>query len=334
MDDRPLVFATLQPNDPVEGVACALRAERKRTRNGAPYLEFQLADRQRRTIRAVKWDVAEDEHVTCPTLVRVAGVVGEYQGQLQLRIARCAVRDGDVAPYLPGPYRDTGTDELWEIIGAITEPALADLVARAVRTYPAFLTAPASVMYHGAYRGGLLEHSVNVARICQAAAAIYGDAVDRDLLVAAALLHDLGKAGVAAEGAADQALREERLIGHVLRGSRMVEELLGQEPALDRERQMHLLHLIASHHGEPEWGAAVRPTTIEALILHHADQLDASVTGARDSLRATSAGEEWVWFAMRKSWLRCPAATGAERRASSPEPVADLTGYDDVPFLR
>src|SRR5690606_31058206 len=135
--------------------------------------------------------------------------------------------------------------------------------------------------------------------------------------------------------APDQVHPDARLLGHVVRGIRMVEQLLSTADDIDEERRAGLLHLIASHHGQPEWGAAVRPATIEAWILHYADQLDASVTGARDVLRAASPNEAWVWFPMRESRLRVPPTNGASDPDGQDEPDTALSYLDDsedVPF--
>ncbi|MBX5443948.1 HD domain-containing protein [Sphaerobacter sp.] len=335
MQHHALDFATLVVGQVVEGIALAFRVERRHKRGGEPFLEFRLRDKQLREVRAVKWDVVDGEEYTCPTLLYVAATVKEYQGKRELHVTECEVCNGDIAPYLPGPYRNDNLAEFWDLVDTLRDRSLTALLERAVETFSDFLTSPASAKYHGAYREGLLEHSVNVARICDAAASLYAGAVDRDLLIAGALLHDIGKAGLHPVHAPDQVHPDERLFGHVLRGVRMVEDLLAMADDIDDERQAGLLHLIASHHGQPEWGAAVRPATIEAWILHHADQLDACVTGARDLLRAANPDDGWVWFPMRESLLRVPA-TNASSHPDGPERwdpfLNSRDDPEDVPF--
>lgn len=330
MQHYALDFATLEVEQVVTGIAFVVRAERKRTKYGDPYLEFRLRDRQHRELRAVKWGIEDGEGYACPGLLRVVAEVNEYRGTRQLIVKECAEHDGDIAPYLPGPYRDDNLTMFWDLVASIRDPGLAALVERAAETFPEYLTSPASAKYHGAYRRGLLEHSINVARICDTAASLYRDTVDRDQLVAGALLHDIGKAGLHPVHAPDQVHQDERLLGHVVRGIRMVEHLLSMADDIDDERRTGLLHLIASHHGKQEWGAAVAPATIEAWILHYADQMDASVTGARDVLRAANPREEWVWFPMRESRLRVPAGNGMPRSDGRDEPERTLRYLDDV----
>lgn len=335
MQHYALDFATLVVGQVVEGIALAFRVERRHKKSGEPFLEFGLRDLERREVRAVKWDVVDGEEYSCPRLLYLTATVREYQGKRELHVTECAEHDGDITPYLPGPYRDDNRAVFYALADSIRDPGLTALVKRAVNTFPGFLTSPASAKYHGAYREGLLEHSVNVARICDTAASLYNGAVDRDLLIAGALLHDIGKVGLHPVDAPDQVHPDARLLGHVVRGIRMVEQLLSTADDIDEERRAGLLHLIASHHGQPEWGAAVRPATIEAWILHYADQLDASVTGARDVLRAASPNEAWVWFPMRESRLRVPVTNGASDPDGRDEPDTALSYLDDsedVPF--
>ncbi|MRR12664.1 HD domain-containing protein, partial [bacterium] len=142
-----------------------------------------------------------------------------------------------------------------------------------------FKSCPAAQSYHHAYLGGLLEHTVSVASLCRHLAGLYPHA-DHDVLLTAALLHDIGKVDELEYITDIRYTDEGRMIGHLLLGERRVRravDALGEKGAPDLA--MRLSHVLLSHHGELEWGSPKRPCMLEALILHHADNLDAKTAG-------------------------------------------------------
>jgi len=149
---------------------------------------------------------------------------------------------------------------------------------------------PAGQSLHHAYLGGLLEHTVSVTLLCRHVAAA-NDAVDGDLLVTAALLHDVGKVR---EFVWDTVIRysdEGRLVGHVVLGEQMVREAAASS-GLPGEIGLALSHALLSHHGELEWGSPKRPCTLEGLALHHADNMDAKLAAFSVAITATISGEQ------------------------------------------
>ncbi len=142
-----------------------------------------------------------------------------------------------------------------------------------------FVLAPGHVSSHHAYLGGLLEHTLSVATLCQHVA-VQHSRLDSDLLVTAALLHDIGKVE---EICCEERIRTSRrgeLLGHILIGERMIERKIAALPrGFPREKELKLIHAVISHHGELEWGAPKRPLNAESLVLHHVDNLDARVKG-------------------------------------------------------
>ncbi len=324
MEERPIRIADLREGDVVAGVLCAAQASTRRTRHGKPYIDFTLRDAAGRVIGGKKWSVEPGEPCACPTLIYVEGKVESFSETLQIRIDTYRPLPGDVADFLPGPHRPRAAlaAKARDLIASVQDPALYMLLQRALDETPGFWHAPASATYHGAYPGGLLEHSVNVALLCDATCALYGARVDRDLLIAAALVHDLGKVGLYLDPAPEP-VSEERLLGHVLRGLLWVERL-AEEVDLDPDRRDHLLHLLASHHGRREWGAAVAPATLEAIVLHQADHLESRVTGYLDVVRAAGPGEAWVYSKMHEGWLRVGNGTALATRAPD-------DGYEDSP---
>lgn len=332
MDELLLDFASLAKGRRVAGIAYALRIERRVARNDKPYFDFQLRDHRHRVVTGRKWDIVPDESYACPGLIYVEGEATEYRGDLQLRIRRCEERDGDDSPFVPRPYRPLATlaADLDRLLMSIEDPALAAIFDR----WPTFSrqlgNAAASMRYHGAYPGGLLEHTVNVAKICDRAAGIYAGVVDRDLLLTGALLHDVGKIDAYDPSGSTGRTDDELLLGHIVRGVLLVRELTEGIPGLSPKRRQALLHLIASHHGQKEWGAATEPASIEAFILHYADQTDATVTGLRDAARDAVSSDRWVFFPMRKTHVIRPDTGSPDQHAEADGAWEDE--FSEVPF--
>jgi 3'-5' exoribonuclease len=267
-------------------------------RTGDPYLVLDFGDRAGR-LGGVMFR-PDDAALEAPsgTVVRVSGVVTSYRGVRRLEVrAMEATSDYDRDDLVAGPVRDTcvllGCFEY--LRGEIGEPSLRVLVERVLSepgTMERFVEAPASTTRHHAYRGGLLEHTVAVATTCQHVAQVY-ERVDADLLLAAALLHDVGKIDELAFDTYARYTDQGRLVGHVVLGERRVaraaESLVGM---LADEVRLKLSHAILSHHGELEWGAPKRPSTLEALLLHHVDNLDAKLAGFSEAARHASAVDE------------------------------------------
>src|SRR5690606_9538374 len=163
--------------------------------------------------------------------------------------------------------------ELAALIASVRDPGLGTLLRRMLDRRSeigrAFRHAPAAKRNHHAYLGGLLEHTLSVATACDLLARHYGPSIDRDLLVAGALLHDVGKVREIVAGTGFTFSDEGRLLGHILLGLGMVEAEAVAVPELPAERRLLLLHLIASHQGRYEWQSPRRPKILEGLILHY-----------------------------------------------------------------
>ncbi len=161
----------------------------------------------------------------------------------------------------------------------------------------ALLTAPAAKSIHHAYMGGLLEHTLSVCRICNEICGIYTD-LDRDILLTAAALHDLGKIREISHGLSREYSDEGKLLGHIFLGLEMIEPFLSRASGLDSGLVLHLKHIITSHHGELEFGSPKRPKTGESFVLHFADNLDAKLNTLEQALgsRRNAEGEaSGVW---------------------------------------
>jgi len=218
-------------------------------------------------------------------VVHIRGTVTAYRGVLRISAEEMlSVRQYDSADLLPSGTRDTDelVAELRALVKAVGDRALSAVVRRVFSEagfMKRFKSCPASQSYHHAYMGGLLEHTVGVATLCRALCDLYPHA-DADLLLAGALLHDIGKVDELQCTTGIEYTDDGRMIGHVVLGERRVRaavEFLGD--VVPHETATRLSHVLLAHHGELEWGSPKRPCTLEALMLHHADNLDAKTAG-------------------------------------------------------
>ena len=266
-------IAELAEDRTVEGVFAVTKKERRRTRGGASYLAVELADARGR-VEARVWNDVEllDQRFAEGDAVHVLGRVERFGGKLQVSIRAVeAAEDADPASLTPTLRRDADElDGFFDFLASeIAYEPLAGLVDSFVRdpsTREALRSLPAAGPegHHG-YAGGLLEHTVGVATLCRETAQIH-PRLRHDLLLSAALLHDIGRIRELGRGPAFRHTDEGRLLGHVHLGLRMIEE---RSHDLDRTVLAELLHAVACHHDR----AAAR--TAEAAVLYHANQLDA-----------------------------------------------------------
>jgi 3'-5' exoribonuclease len=264
-------IASLAEDRVVEGVYAVARKERRRTRAGAPYLALELVDPSGR-IEARVWSDVEllEQRFGEGDAVRVLGRVERFRDRLQVDVRSLeTAEDADPAELAPALRRDAAElDGFLEFLaGEIAHPRLRAVVDRVVRDEvlrAAMRTLPAAETHH-AYAGGLLEHTVGVATLCRDASQLH-PRLRPDLLLAAALLHDVGRILELERGPTFRQTEEGRLLGHVHLGVRVVDERASE---LESGVRAELVHAIAAHH-DPR---AAR--TAEASVLYHANQLDA-----------------------------------------------------------
>jgi 3'-5' exoribonuclease len=280
----------LADGDNVEEIYLLSDKQLRANRNAALYLLVELRDRTG-VISARMWNVTEEAAglVNPGDFVHIRGKVQLYQGSLQMIISQIQTVPAerlDPADFVRQSDRDLGqlTGRLREIVQSIDEPALRTLIECFLidgALMDAFTVAPAGMKAHHAYRGGLLEHVVNMLEIANRIADLL-PGVDRSLLLAGIFLHDIGKTRELAFETGCSYTDEGQLLGHLVIAVEMlsqkiveVEKLLGEPfPA---ELTLRLKHLILSHHGTYEFGSPKLPMTPEAIALHHIDNLDAKV---------------------------------------------------------
>jgi len=264
-------IASLAEDRVVEGIYAVARKERRRTRAGAPYLALELVDPSGR-IEARVWSDVEllDGRFDEGDAVRVLGRVERFRDRLQLDVRSLEAAAEDPVSLAPALRRDAAElDGFLEFLaGEISHSGLRGLVDRFVAddlVRGSMRALPAAESHH-AYAGGLLEHTVGVATLCREAAQLH-PRLRSDLVLAAALLHDIGRTLELERGPTFRQTEEGRLLGHVHLGLRLIEERAGE---LEADARAELLHAVASHHD------ARAARTAEASVLYHANQLDAT----------------------------------------------------------
>ncbi len=314
-----------------EFVVC--RKEVRVARSGCSYLTLELGDSSG-FIDARLFDRATDVAETFAegNYVAVRGKVERYRGRRDIVVRvltpldasrvdprdfmrRCPRQTEELRGYLEFLVEEVHNRHLRRLLDSfLSDAAFMDK----------FTTAPAARSYHHAYLGGLLEHSVSVATLCEHTAQQYPD-VDRDLLVTAAILHDVGKIDELEYRTRIDYSDEGKFIGHLTIGERMLAGRIDSIDGFPRELALRLRHAVLSHHGELEWGSPKRPSTLEALILHHADNLDAKVCGFGEIVRRYG-GPDLKWTDLQNLFRRplyVPRAAEDETQVAE-----DLGEYD------
>ena len=280
-----------------DGFCLVKSVEKKTSSKGGPYLDITLSDATGE-INAKLWDYNEMLHGTYETgdLVKVRGVISKYNGADQMKIEK--IRKATESDGIdPGDFveqaSETGEKMFGELIKLAEEFENEAIRALTLKLYndnkERLLYWPAAFKLHHAIRSGLLMHTLSIVRMCESVAAIY-PSVNRDLLICGAMLHDIGKLrefDVNTLGTANGYTTEGNLIGHLVKGAMMVEKA-AEELGTDDKTAMMIEHMIISHHGEPEFGAAVRPSFIEAEILSSLDKLDAAIYEMEDAVKSTA----------------------------------------------
>lgn len=292
--DHPDI-TSLRPGDQIDGVFACTRKDRLTTRSGSPYLALELRDRTGvMPARAFRDADALAGRFERGQLVRATGTVERFREELVLEvvaISRAGDGDGiDPAQFLPSAYRDL--DELEGFLEHLHSEvydrryrALLDRLLGDGSLRAGVRRAPCTRAGHHAYLGGLLEHTVAVATLAQELCQLH-PRLNSDLLLTAALVHDLGRTREFTYGAEFGLTEQGRLLGHVTLGLQLLQE---SADGLDDARRLALLHCVLCHHG-PSLAPGGRFASSEAMALYRLNALDAGVSGALPSGVAAAEG--------------------------------------------
>ncbi len=296
-------FVTELPaQGPIDQVFLATRKQLRPNRNGQLYLQVELADRTG-SITGRMWNASDFQFESFDDgdYVHVEGSTQVYSGNLQIivtAIGRADPRTIDEAEFRVLAATDITSlrTELAAILETVRHAGLRELVAETLadeELMTALARSPAGVKQHHAYAGGLLEHVVSLLRIADRVAPLY-PTLDRDLLLVGVLFHDIGKTVELESERGFSYTDAGQLLGHVLLGLEIVEEKIRAVEhrtglPFDVETAVRVKHMVASHHGEYEFGAPKLPMTLEAVALHHIDQLDARIAATNQLLQNEAA---------------------------------------------
>ncbi len=305
--DEKTFVRDLEDGQAVESIFVVRDRDRRQKRNGEPFLKLRLGDTTGE-VETLVWDRVEEIEPRCApgTVVRVAGrfaVDKRYGASLTARsIDVAGAEEYDPADLLDGPPAafEQMEGDLRSLLATIQSRPLAALLERffgeASELWARWREAPAAKRYHQAYRHGLLEHSLSVAQAVSAVSATF-PGLDREVAIAGALLHDIGKIeAYASKNDAIELTDAGKLQGEIPLGYYMVRREIEQVPDLDAETAQAVLHIILSHHGTLEHGSPVVPCTREATLVHMMDNLGGRL-GSFDRIeKGLSGGACWSGY--------------------------------------
>lgn len=275
--------------------------EIRNTREGKPYLRLELGDRSG-TIEARMWDQFETaaRDVSRDDFVKVHARVEIYRNKPQLSLQQLRLakpEEVELADFLPHTTADVEKlyAQLLEFAGSIGNPWLKKLV-NAIVTDPTiaarYKRAPAAKVMHHAYLGGLIEHVVGLCGLAKQVAAHYPE-LDVDLLLTAALLHDVGKLDELCYDRAIAYTTEGQLLGHIVMEFETVSKAIDAIEGFPHALKTVVQHLLISHHGQYEFGSPKLPMIREAMVFHYLDDLDSKLAAVRVALATESGEDEW-----------------------------------------
>ncbi len=277
----------------VDGFALVKSVEKKTSSKGDIYLDFTLADKSGE-INAKLWRYNAEEHGEYNTndIIKIRGTVSPYNGADQLKIERIRVAlpqdNVDINELVKSA--DYSSDDMFDELMNIAESFGDNEIKLLVKTIYSdskekLMYWPAAYKLHHAIRGGLLLHTLSIVKLCESICKIYSF-VDRDLLIAGAMLHDISKIDefvVEDTGIASSYSINGNLLGHLTMGAEKVGKY-AEKLGVSEKTATLIKHMILSHHGIPEYGAAVKPMFIEAEILSELDLMDSRIYEMREAL--------------------------------------------------
>lgn len=287
----------------IEHYLCKSRQSMK-SRNGKTYLSLKLQDKTG-TVDAKVWDLNNEiQSFQENDFIKVDAFVTTFNNELQLNVKRIRrSREGEYDPADFVPSTEKNINEMYQqllgYIKTIKSPYIKKLLEEIFLRHPViskeFAYHSAAKAMHHSYRGGLVEHTLSVTQICDFMAPRY-QFVDRDILIASAMLHDVGKVMELSDFPVNDYTDEGQLLGHLIIGAELIGETAEKIEGFPKRLVTLLKHCMIAHHGEFEYGSPKLPSTIEAFILHCADNMDAKTKMIEDMLAADHTPGHWVGY--------------------------------------
>ncbi|MBQ6876581.1 MAG: HD domain-containing protein [Lachnospiraceae bacterium] len=295
---------TLREGDWIGDVYLCRKKQSLVAKNGKTYYSIDLQDKTG-MINAKVWDINSGiDHFESLDYIKVDGDVTVFQGVPQIRVRR--IRRAQEGEYIPSDYLPvSGKDikqmysELLKFISSVKNEKLRALLESFFVEDKAFVKdfcehSAAKSVHHG-FVGGLLEHTLSVAKMCDFYCSQY-PLLKRDLLIAAALFHDIGKTKELSLFPENDYTDDGQLLGHIVMGTEMVGEHIRRIPGFPDRLAAELKHCILAHHGEYEYGSPKKPAIIEAVALNFADNTDAKLQTFMEALSGTKDANDWLGF--------------------------------------
>lgn len=287
----------------IEHYLCKSRQTMK-SRNGKNYLSLKLQDKTG-MVDAKVWDLNNDiQSFQENDFIKVDAFVTTFNNELQLNVKRIRrSREGEYDPADFVPSTDKNIDEMYDqlmgYIKTMKNPYLKKLLEEIFLHHPViskeFKYHSAAKAMHHSFRGGLVEHTLSVTQLCDFLAPRY-NYVNRDILVASAMLHDVGKVLELSDFPTNDYTDDGQLLGHLILGSELIRDAAAKIDGFPKRLESLMKHCMLSHHGEYEYGSPKLPSTPEAFLLHCADNLDAKTKMIEEALAADSTQGHWAGY--------------------------------------
>ena len=295
----------LHEGDRISGIYLCKQKQSAVTKNGKPYENIILQDKTG-IMDGKIWDPNSlgIDDFDALDYIDVVGDVTSFAGAMQLnikRVRKAAEDEYDPADYLP--VSENSTDDMYSqlktFINSVQNIYLSALLKKLFIEDEEFIKAfeghyAAKTVHHG-FIGGLMEHTLGVTRLCDYMSKAY-PVINRDLLITASLLHDIGKTKELSSFPLNDYTDEGQLLGHIYIGAQMIHDLAGQIPEFPEVLKNELIHCILAHHGELEYGSPKKPALVEAVALNLADNTDARMETITEIFAADKGKKEWLGY--------------------------------------
>ena len=285
----------------VEHYYCKQKQSLK-TKAGKTFYSLKLQDKTG-IIDAKVWELNNDiKNFEEGDFIKIEAVVSSYQNELQLKVTKLRKStEGEYDPlnYVPSTDKDVDSiySEIIKLIKSMKNPHIRQLTENILtqnkRIADAFKSHSAAKTMHHSYMGGLIEHTLSVAQICDFLAPRY-KFINRDMLISVAILHDIGKIYELSSFPENDYTDEGELIGHIVVGSELIEHAAVEIEGFPNELKMLMKHCILAHHGEYEYGSPKLPKIMEAYVLHLADNMDAKIKMFEEVLGKDNTKGNWL----------------------------------------
>lgn len=298
-------LAVMEPGEKLDHYLLVVKKEIKMARNNREFLNIELQDKSS-VLSAKMWDNFTETAATFEEggIVKVTGEIDTFNDIKQIRLNTIKPVSPEenvtVHDFLPASLRDTEEmkNELRDRIKKIDNHYLKTLITEIFKTDKGseYFNVPAGKNWHHAYVHGLIEHSLEIIRICDLMCDIHPE-LNRDLIITAAILHDFGKTEELSSGRGFEYTNKGQLLGHIVIAAMLIEKTAEKITGFPEELKNNLIHLVLSHQGKLEYASPVVPKTLEAIVLYHADELSAKTNAYKNAILSQENGDrEWTKY--------------------------------------